>query len=175
MFWIYARSIAEAVAKYAPVLTAVVAIAGVCIAYAAITAQKVIARKRAAIDFFLRTETDHYMLEAWQKYRAARKAVSACSNFPEFETSNAEQWQELRSYLNLHELLAVGIKQRVLDDSVCFDFWNAELRRACHDCVGAIEFIQAKQGEERTYCELVELHARWQRDRRSTRPSCSGG
>ena len=103
------------------------------------------------------------MLKAWEEFEAARVAVSRCTDLAEFEKT--KQWIDLRSYLNLHELMAVGVNQKVLDDTVCFEFWNGELHRAYRDCEHAIKYIQAQPGEGSTYCELVRLHGTWSRKR----------
>jgi hypothetical protein len=161
MSWECFWTVAQDVGKVAPVITACVALGAAWIALRSIATQKLIARKRAAIDFFLKTETDNYMITAWKAFETARQAVKECNDIRAFAEKETERWAHLRNYLNLHELMAVGVRQQVLDDSVCFDFWRGELFRAYRDCKVAIEHIQTTPGEKGTYVELVALHEQW--------------
>jgi len=36
----------------------------------------------------------------------------------------SKTYRHILKYLNIHELVAVGIKNRVFDDDVCFNFWG---------------------------------------------------
>jgi hypothetical protein len=66
-----------------------------------------------------------------------------------------------RDYLNLHELIAVGILNGVFDDNVCYEFWAGELRRAYNDARDLIEHIQTLPGESGSYVKMVKLANRW--------------
>jgi hypothetical protein len=65
-------------------------------------------------------------------------------------------------YLNVHELLAVGIHQDVLDDNVSFSFWHRELMRACGRTTNLIAHVQTLPGNQKTYVDLVALCRRWE-------------
>ena|SRR5579863_3161737 len=67
----------EEVAKIAPAFTAIIAVAAVGVAWWSLAAQKRVARRRAAIDFFLKTEMDKEMLDAHQRYLDAVKVLKA--------------------------------------------------------------------------------------------------
>jgi hypothetical protein len=149
-------------------LTVFIALSAAILAWHSIETQKATARKRAAIDFFIKTETDSYMLTAWKAYEEARVAVRDCDDLDAF--SKGEHWRPLRDYLNLHELLAVGVKKEVLDPSVCYDFWRNELTRAYRDCIHAIKFIQRQKDQEKTYCEVVDLYEQWSTQPPDTTP-----
>ena len=60
---------------YAPYATALIALAALGTAIAAILTQTRVARRRAAIDFFLKTDLDHNMLEAHREFRVAVKEL----------------------------------------------------------------------------------------------------
>ena len=140
-------------------ITAIIATCALGLAYVSLQAQKTTARKRAAVDFFLKTETDNYMLTAWKEFEEAREAVRDSDDIAAFKKT--AHWIPLRNYLNLHELIAVGVNQQVLDDSVCFDFWRGELNRAYRDCAKAIEYIQGCPDEKKTYSEVIALYSNW--------------
>ena len=64
----------EEAARYAPMVTAAVAVLAFGSAICGIGVQRSIARKRAAIDFFLKTEMDEKM---WDAYHNSRKGFGA--------------------------------------------------------------------------------------------------
>ncbi len=52
----------------------------------------------------------------------------------------------IRDYLNLHELMSVGLEKDVFDDDVCFFFWSGELKRAYESTRPLIEYVQMLPG-----------------------------
>ena len=56
-------------ATFAPVVTALVALSAAIVATFAILVQKDIARRRAAIDFFLKTEMDNSIIDLYEKFK----------------------------------------------------------------------------------------------------------
>jgi hypothetical protein len=162
----------EHVAKIAPAVTALIAFFALSIACISLLVQRSIAQKRAAIDFFLKTEMDKEMLAAYQRYKDAVAELKSTPSLEEFEKT--EHYGALRSYLDVHELIAVGIRRRVFDGSVCYNFWCFELSSACGDCQAMIESEQRKPGLSGRYAELVKLNEKWskrmERRRRKQKP-----
>jgi hypothetical protein len=148
-------------AKLAPIGTAAAAGIGACIAYRAIRAQRHIARGRAAIDFFLKTEMDHQMICAHERYRHAVGVLQKAIDINEF--ADSKHGQAMRAYLNVHELMAVGIKSKAFDDRVCKEFWIVELGDAREDCNRYLRHLRTDPKEKRTFTELEKLNSRWQR------------
>jgi hypothetical protein len=113
---------------YAPYGTALIASGALTTAIVAICMQTLVARRRAAIDFFLKTDLDHNMLEAHRDFRAAVKTLKSHlaggQTVKVFEDNNEAIYRHILKYLNIHELVAVGIKNRVFDETVCFNFWG---------------------------------------------------
>ena len=60
----------ETIAKIAPIGTALIALLAAMIALGAIWAQMHIARRRASIDFFLKTEIDKTVIDLHNKFKA---------------------------------------------------------------------------------------------------------
>jgi hypothetical protein len=153
----------EHLSKVAPVLTAVVASSAAVIAVWSLSAQKQIARRRAAIDFFLKTETDVSMLEAHRQYLLAVKVLQSEPDVVRFVDSDdyEKHYMALRHYLNVHELLAVGVNQKVFDAAACYAFWNGELEDAFNECNRVLLHLQR---EDKTILgELTALRGKWKR------------
>ncbi|WGD51249.1 DUF4760 domain-containing protein [Bradyrhizobium sp. CB1650] len=128
-------------------LTALIAGGALIAAMVSISSQREIARKRAAMDFFAKTEMDRDTLASHKKFTDAvavldthLKAGKPCADF----VSTPEYWH-IREYLNLHELMAVGVKNDVFDDHVCFNFWSRELGDAYRRTKQLIEYIQPRK------------------------------
>jgi hypothetical protein len=145
-------------------VTAAVAFLALIAAYRSIESQREIARKRAAMDFFAKTDMDSHTLAQHKNFKKACKKLSnhLRENKPLEEFSKTDEYDSIRDYLNLHELMGVGINREVFDDFVCEDFWAGELYRAYRDTKPLIEWIQKQPGEAETYVELIKIATRWQ-------------
>jgi len=96
-------------AEYAPLVTANVAALAPLVAVVSILVQKGIARKRAAIDFFLKTEMDNEVFNDYAKSRSVFVALKPGKPMEVFCSS--DDYSLVSKYLNLHELMAVGNSQ----------------------------------------------------------------
>jgi len=146
-------------ARYAPIVTATVALLALITALISIYVQRGVARRRAAIDLFMRTEMDPAMLEAYDKYETALKSLSEAKSMEDF--SKTDSYTYIRRYMDIQELIAVGIHTRILDEKVCFEFHADDFMDACEDCARVIEFVRAKPDGTFSYIDLLKLNKRW--------------
>jgi Domain of unknown function (DUF4760) len=161
--WLVAKSAMMEWGTVAQWLTALIAGGAFWAAMRSIGNQREIARKRAAFDFFLKTETDKDMLNSHKKFLDGVVALKEhqTKNKTMKEFSKTEFCRDIRSYLNLHELMSVGINEGVFDDDVCYSFWGDEIRKAHRDTEPLIEFVQSQLDGAFTYDELVKVDKRW--------------
>jgi len=96
-------------AEYAPLVTASVAALAPLVAVVSMLIQKGIARKRAAIVFFLKTEMDNEVFNDYAKSRSVFVALKPGKPMEVFCSS--DDYSLVSKYLNLHELMAVGNSQ----------------------------------------------------------------
>jgi hypothetical protein len=131
-------------------VTAFIAAAAGLLAFHSIQSQRSIARRRAAFDLFLKTETDEKMLTAYDYFHNGIAALKAASNAETFCTSSDEQTRKhylsIRKYLNVHELVAVGIREEVLDPEVCYSYWGDTLTNNYSDAKPVLEFLAKRTG-----------------------------
>jgi len=149
--------------------TAFIASGALIAAAVSIKSQREIARKRAATDFFLKTEMDHETLESHKRYTSALdKLASSLGSKGEMQSSfvGSDEYWAIRDYLNLHELMAVGILKNVFDDHVCRDFWAGEMRRACQGAMPLIKYVQGQPGQSGTYTEMIKVAGEWEDKRK---------
>src|SRR5262245_18155927 len=105
MSWVSAGEF-DKVAQVAPIATDTIALVAATVAISAIVVQRNVARKRAAIDFFLKTEMDEKLIDAYNAFNEALEQVNDQTNMDEFEET--VRYQKIRKYLNIKELFAVG-------------------------------------------------------------------
>jgi uncharacterized protein DUF4760 len=151
---------------YAPFATALIAIGALCTAIVAIWMQTLVARKRAAIDFFLKTDLDQNMLDAHRDFEAIVKKLkahlAAGQTVKTFEDTNEEDYRKMLRYLNIHELMAVGIKNRVFDGDVCCNYWSDELVRHANEAKAVIDHeIESEGVPSAAFLQLRWLSVEW--------------
>jgi hypothetical protein len=72
-----------------------------------------------------------------------------------------EGYGAVRTYLNIHELIAVGIHNRVFDERVCYLFWSAILVNHCKEAEALISFSRKDPDEAAAYWQLRKLNKKW--------------
>jgi hypothetical protein len=80
--------------------------------------------------------------------------------------AGSDEYWAIRDYLNLHELMAVGILKNVFDDHVCHDFWAGELQRAYQGAIPLINYVQSQPGQKGTYTEMIKVARGWEDKRK---------
>jgi hypothetical protein len=151
----------EEVAKIAPLGTAVIALVAATIAIISLRTQVSIARKRAAIDIFLKTEMDPAMLAAYQGYKDGLKAFKAFVSAEEFVAQEPKKYDAIRTYLDVNELICIGINEKVFDQRVCYGFWANILNVAATEGKSIIAHARCPKENIRTYEEVLKVSRRW--------------
>jgi Domain of unknown function (DUF4760) len=148
-------------------LTAGIAGGALGAAVISITSQREIARKRAAIDFFLKTDLDQNMIVAHADFETALKKLKShvansgtVRSFAE-EKETENDYKKFLLYLNIHELMAVGIKNKVFDEQVCYNFWSDAMVRHVKEADSIIQYEIAEGGSDALYLELRNLSVGW--------------
>jgi len=154
----------ELAAKFAPLVTAATALGAGIIAWLAIRAQRDIARRRAAIDFFLKTEMDQTMIDLYNNFRAIAPSIALSPSIPEF--SKSKDYQQVRAFLNICELIAVGINEGAFSERVSLAYWGDVLPYAYKASLPVIEHVRKSSGDSSalTYIDLENICKRWIND-----------
>jgi hypothetical protein len=159
-------------------ITASVAFGALIIAGVGIWMQRHVARQRAAIDFFIRTEMDRHLVEAYDNFWKGINEMGKMK-VSEFYSSKEgpvrDHYFNVRKYLNIHELIAVGIKNKTLDERICFGFWCDVLLRGVNAAQPLIDHVRKQPNHDETYTDLMGLYATWKlmAERLKRRPSGS--
>jgi Rap1a immunity proteins len=87
------------IAKLAPIATASIALIAALIALGAIFIQMHLARRRASIDFFLKTEIDEKAIDLYDKFRTHAPSMSSIP-----PVGQRDEYKDVRSWLMSHTL-----------------------------------------------------------------------
>jgi Domain of unknown function (DUF4760) len=141
-------------------VTAAVALGAAVVAVLSIMVQRQIARKRATIDFFLKSSMDKECLNTYEVFKVELKQFETRDfDFGKYETTDA--YKSVRIWLNICELIAVGINRQVFDDRVAFDCWGDLLPWCYSACAPLINWYRGKEGSELSYIDLQAVSDRW--------------
>jgi len=145
-------------------ITAGTAMGAVVVAAFGIAVQRRLARRRAAIDLFLKTEADKHLMDAYDEFWTGIEHMGTMPIQDFCDSKNASSrthYFAVRKYLNLHELIAVGIKNKMFDDRTCYDFWSRVLIRCVEGARPVLDHLRERPGHEATYMELESLYVKW--------------
>ncbi len=127
----------------------------------AINTQRDIARRRAAIDFFLKTEMDQTMIDLYSNFKRIAPSIMSHPSLPEF--SKSDDYQKVRAFLNVCELIAVGINQDAFSERVSLAYWGEVLPKAYRDTEPLIKHVRetSEDGSPETYSDLEAICKKW--------------
>ncbi|WP_027514866.1 DUF4760 domain-containing protein [Bradyrhizobium sp. WSM1417] len=141
---------------------ALIALGAAIIAFHSISVQRQLARKRATIDFFLKASMDKECLDTYDVFKVqVRQFKPKGFDFEKYITT--EEYKKVRVWLNICELIAVGINRRVFDDRVAFDCWGDLLPWCYDEAEPLISWFRETEGSELSYIDLDTLSGRWQK------------
>jgi Domain of unknown function (DUF4760) len=100
-------------------------------------------------------------LTAWQNHEKDGRPIEAFLR--DATGAYTVAYRDINTYLNIHELVAVGIKNKVFDQKVCYNFWSDALVRHTDRTRKLIEFEVASDGGAAAYLELRTLSAKWKK------------
>ncbi len=151
--------IVQDIVPYAQIGTAFIATAALGIATWSLLAQKAVARRRAAIDFFLKTEMDERMLAAYNTYVDSKSKIPSYSDMKEF--CKTEHYDHVRAYLNILELMSVGVHHNTFDQRICYVYWCDFVKGAVTDCRPLLEYLRKLPSGSFSFGDLLRLEKRW--------------
>ena len=153
----------ETAATFAPLATAFIAVSAAGIALRAMYVQRDVARRRTAIDFFLKTEMDKEAIELYERFKKINVVTVRSTPMP--SKLDMQEYKDARRFLNICELIAVGVNQGAFSDSVSRAYWG-DVLPTCYEkmapLIRDIRFTDDEGGSE-TYIDLQNLCDRWSR------------
>jgi hypothetical protein len=148
-------------ADLASIVTAVVAFLGALLAAVSIINQRNIARRRAAIDFFHRTQMDATGIELFNDFRRIAPGIAAVTSMESFVAT--PEHSRVRAFLNVCELISVAINENVFSERVSYAYWGDVLPWSFHAAEPLIQYVRQRPGEgtPSTYRDLEQVAKLW--------------
>jgi hypothetical protein len=154
--------------------TAVIALLAAGTAVAAILIQRDIAKRRAAIDFFLKTDLDREIIGLYDRFKRIDVSILRSTPMPTKLTLKA--YEDARTFLNICELIAVGVNKGAFSEGVSKAYWGDVLPNAYRKMEAFIRDVRASndEGGPFTYSDLEELCRKWSSPEYLTRQRRAG-
>jgi uncharacterized protein DUF4760 len=148
-------------ADFAQIVTAAIAFLGALLAAISILNQRNIARRRAAIDFFHRTQMDATGIELYNDFRRIAPGIAAITSMESFVAT--PEHSRVRSFLNVCELISVAINERVFSERVSYAYWGDVLPWSFKAAEPLIQYVRQRPGEgtPSTYRDLERVAKMW--------------
>lgn len=139
------------------------------LSWKSIQSTREMATKRATLDFIERSESNAYYQDIYTAFSEVRKdqggLVQLCSpTNPEL----LRQRQKVINYLNHYELMAMGIREEMLDEDVYKGFMRGTLVRDWAESEQFINHLRAPTADSgsevstsEAFCEFEELAKKW--------------
>jgi Domain of unknown function (DUF4760) len=150
----------ETIAKLAPIGTALIVLIAAIIALSSMWVQMQIARRRASIDFFLKAELDKTVIDLYNRFKANAPLIAFV---PDPSDLTRSDYNDTRAFLNICELIAVGVNKGAFSKSVSETYWGDVIPDAYQTSKQLINNIRTTPGEgsRYTYVNLEKLAKRW--------------
>jgi hypothetical protein len=145
----------ETALHLAPMITASIAAAAAFAAWRAVYVQRDIARRRAAIDFFMKTEMDPTIMDLYEVFKREIKAV--VNGAPMHTVVSSADYLKVRGFLNICELIAVGVRRKAFSEHISFHYWGDVLLDGFSDAKPLIDHVREQEGRPATYVDLQWL------------------
>ena len=102
---------------------------------------------------------DEKMLAAYNTYVTSKAEMNAYSDMKAF--CQTEHYDHVRAYLNILELMAVGVHNNTFDQRICYAYWCDFIKGAVRDCRPLLEYLRTLPSGNVSYGDLVRLEKRW--------------
>jgi hypothetical protein len=145
----------------AQLITTGIAIVAAVIAVVSIRDQRGIARRRAALDFFLKTQMDDTGIKLYNDFKRIAPGIAAAVSMESFVTT--ADHERVRAFLNICELIAVGINERVFSERVSYAYWGDVLPWSYQAAEPLIKYVRQRPGDgtAATYRDLEKVATAW--------------
>jgi hypothetical protein len=89
----------------------------------------------------------------------AHTSASSFSDMREF--CQTPDYDHVRAYLNILELMAVGVHHNTFDERICYAYWRDFIKGSVTDCRPLLDYLRILPSGGFSYGDLVRLENRW--------------
>jgi hypothetical protein len=152
----------EQLGRIAPFFTFLAGTVAAVIALSTMFVQRDTAKRRASIDFFLKTEMDEKLISAYHAFNKTVPHIPAMISRPSLDEADPD-YQAIVHWLNVCELMAVGVIKGAFSESVALHYWGYVMQDAYNDAVLLINHIRRTPslGGPDSFTAVQKLSERW--------------
>jgi hypothetical protein len=77
------------------------------------------------------------------------------------EIAKTKEYKDIHACLNIHELLAIGVANKVFDEKVAYRYWSAALVSHTKKAERLINFSREEPDDYSAYIGMIKLSQRW--------------
>ncbi|MCP4327556.1 MAG: DUF4760 domain-containing protein [Alphaproteobacteria bacterium] len=151
--------------EYGPWITAgailISASVAACAAIGSIREQRKIAKKRATLDLLSRKEWDSDYIEARKVFLGLRDEDPGLVEWAKPEHRKTPQVTNIKNTLNDYELIAIGIKENILDEELYKRWFRSSFLKDWHKSRDFIVTLRERDGVPTLFCEFEWLAKKW--------------
>lgn len=128
-----------------------------------IRTQRTIALKRATLDVILRSESDKDIIDAHACFNRLARSNGGLATFAEEDHQGSRETESIRIILNQYEIIAIGIKQGILDEDLYYEWFGTGLLRHWRYAQPFILRIRQRVDSDKPFAAFEELVSRFSR------------
>ena len=155
----------EILQAYGPALSAGAILLSAAVASAialySIEEQRKIARKRTTLDALSQKEWDRDYIDSKHTFNKLRDHDDGLIKWAQIENRSSDETKIIRSTLNDYELIAVGIKEKVLDEELYKRWFRASFIKDWQQSKAFIMELRRSENMPKAFCEFEWLAEKW--------------
>ena len=158
-FSVYGSALTSGAVVVSAIAVVVSAIAAVWV----VKSNRTIARKRATLDLIMTVESDRDLVEARRKFLEIKRSETRPGAYVRTNGGDNEEFKTIRTVLNINELVAVSIREGVIDERVFRRWFNSAYVEDYNYMRDFIDAVQSTNNNN-VYKEFKETAKRWKDD-----------
>lgn len=138
---------------------------GAAVALVSIRAQREIARRRATLDVILKSESDETFQALYSTFKSERNRTNGLASLLDASTESEKSLKtQIDSFLNHYELIAISIKNKILDETFYKEWMKSSYIKHFYDAKSYIDEMRKKQKHDSAYIEFERLVNKWENE-----------
>lgn len=129
-----------------------------------VTSSRAVARKRAALDLILHIESDGDLIVARNRFIDIIRSDTKSEVYGREDKRGSDETKAIRTVLNINELVAVSIRENVIDERVWRKWFNRAFISDYEEMTGYIDEVRKSRDNPAIFEALEETALRWKAD-----------
>ncbi|APG63248.1 hypothetical protein LPB140_11130 [Sphingorhabdus lutea] len=134
-------------------------------AFVTIYSNRKMAKRRGTLDLIMHIESDGDLIAARKEFIKLKKGEFNSAKWGKEDEKDSEEANNIRTTLNVNELVAVSIKEGVIDEMVFRRWFNGAYIDDYQTMTGYLNEVRNYKNNPKIFCEFEALAKKWQDDK----------